>query len=705
MFRPFTRSVCVILFFASFIHPGFAATNLLTNGSFEVPVIAGPWSRLNVIPGWTGSFDLHRDLPTADGDQLVDINQNSYGWIAQYFGTIPGAEYQLRFSHGVNYYCQPQANFAVEIDGRVIAQFDTKDPLQEKTLPFTASFPSTELRFTSLSPGCGATTIDNVVVTGGTGCGGDYSFTLPIKNPVNSTDEVDIAARVYRPCNGNGPYPLVVLMHGHHTRCEGPCNEGYGYLAEPLVSQGFVVVSINVKLPNSTGDSDLLRFTYPEDPSFTLMRGRLLLTHLERLIGWTDPGLSCQSNPDHCAPLSLAAEGDGLRGLIDWTRVGLIGHSRGGESVRAAYNMLNPAGSALAGMDADKYLYNWQAGVRPDIDAIFEIAPVDSTSDYFRVEANGIPWNVILPACDGDIGRLSGIMPFDRMLAARRADIPNTPKSAMLVWGANHSFFNSTIPAAEGNAECGGDGNTPLTAARQQTLGRIAVTEFFSAHLRDGVPAPLFNPLHRPDEWQQMSAITRIERSYSPTPHRDGHIVLHDFKNKAHIDGSSSTNPEFEAKDLGVLDTGTEHDPVQRALDVQWTPAVNGSPASSLSIVRGPMDLREFCTLDFRITRQPSNNLNVAPSTDFSLQLLYGTGKGAPAPGPRLLPLSNYLDLTGPAAGANADPHAVLQTVRIRLEDFGVADLSRVRGLRLVFNGSQTGAVYLADMRFERSCD
>ncbi len=703
MFLSFSRSVYVFLFCVLCIHPVSAATNLVTNGSFEEPVIPGPWTRFNAIPGWTGSFDLHRDLPTADGAQLVDINQNSYGWIAQTLATVPGAEYQLQFSHGVNFYCQSSARFAVEIDGRELVQFDTGRELQKKSLSFTASFPNTELRFTSLSPGCGATTIDNVVVTG-SGCGGNYSFNLPSNNPVNTTAPVEIAARVYRPCGGSGPYPLVVLMHGQHSQCDGPCNEGYGYLAQPLVDAGFVVISIKVNLPGGADASDVLRFTYGQDPSLTLMRGRLLLAHLERWISWTLPGLSCQSNGDNCAPLSLTADGDGLRGLIDWTRVGFMGHSRGGESVRAAYNLLKPGSGDLANMSST-YLYDWRGALRPGISAIFEIAPVDSTSESFLINANGTAWNVMLPACDGDIERLSGIMPFDRMLAAQRADVPNRPKSAMMIWGANHSFFNSTIPSPERNAECAGNGNTPLTAVQQQELARIAATEFFRAHVRDGLRPRLFNPLYRPLEWQQMSAVTRIERSYTLTPHRGGHIVLHDFKNKAHIEGAGTPPPEFAADDLRILDTGTEHDPVQRALDVHWTPTVNNSSASSLSIVRGPMDLQGFCTLDFRVTRQPENNLNVAPSTDFSLQLMYGTGKGAPIPGPRLLPLSNYLNLTGPAVGAGADPHAVLQTLRIPLQDFGVADLSRVRGLRLVFNGSQTGAIYLADMRFEHSCD
>lgn len=710
MLRAFKTPFHGLLLLPLWLCPGLAAADLLTNGGFEEPAITGPWSRLNNIPGWTGSFDLHRDLPAADGAQVVDINQNSQGWIAQTFATASGAQYELRFSHGVNYYCQSSALFAVEIDGVELGRFTTGRELQEKSLSFTAADSETELRFRSLSGGCGATTIDNVSVTGDGGCVADYSFMLPFNNRVISLDEAEVAARVWRPCDGaGGPHPLLVFMHGQHSDCSGPCNEGFDYLAAPLANDGFVVVSIKVSLPGGIESSYPLQGTYRQDPSLTVMRGRLLLAHLEHWMGWTDPAFACQSDGSYCAPASLAGGGDGLRGLVDWTRVGLLGHSRGGEAVRAAYNLLNPAGTDIARMDS-QHQYAWPASLAlPQIRAIFEFAPVDRTTsgprnEPFLIDANGVAWHVMLPACDGDIERLSGIMPFDRMLAARRDDAPGGHKSAMTVWGANHAFFNSRLPDPENQAACSGDGNVPLAAAQQQELARIAVHRFFRAHVRDLSRPLLFNPLHRTVEWQQMSGITTIERSFSVTPHVQGHVALHDFGNAARISAAGSPAPTFDVDDLRNLDPRTEHDPVQRALAVEWVPPGGAGSAPTLSIVRGPVNVQDFCSLDFRIARQPGG-LNVAPATDFSLQLLYGTGKGAPAPGPALR-LGGYLNLAGPAGGGPfADPHAVLQTVRIPLRDFGVADLSRVRGLRLVFGDTPTGAIYLANMRFERACD
>lgn len=75
--------------------------------------------------------------------------------------------------------------------------------------------------------------------------------------------------------------------------------------------------------------------------------------------------------------------------------------------------------------------------------------------------------------------------------------------------------------------------------------------------------------------------------------------------------------------------------------------------------------------------------------------------------------LCKYTDLRDPVNGvrcANASgpciddphPHALLQTVRIPLADFGSVDLTKVRGVRFSFNNTSSGAINLANIRFTR---
>ncbi len=68
-------------------------------------------------------------------------------------------------------------------------------------------------------------------------------------------------------------------------------------------------------------------------------RGRMVLRHLQQFAAW---------NAGTPTPASLEVD---LTNRIDFTQVGLFGHSRGGEGVRFAYNEYLRSGSTVAGPD------------------------------------------------------------------------------------------------------------------------------------------------------------------------------------------------------------------------------------------------------------------------------------------------------------------------------------------------------------------
>src|SRR5262245_34078380 len=206
----------------------------------------------------------------------------------------------------------------------------------------------------------------------------------------------ELWARIYRPANlNNAPHPLLIFLHGNHATCgrfEGagpgrfdinvqytftgtcppgfvvvPSHAGYTYLADRLASWGYIVVSINANrgvnaAPGVEGDGGL-----------NLRRGRLVLKHLQRLSEWSTAG---------GAPASLGFD---VRGTLDFSHVGMLGHSRGGEGVRAAYNIYRDPGSP------------WPARIGPiGFEGIFEIGPVDGQTARI-LNADGTSWNVLLP--------------------------------------------------------------------------------------------------------------------------------------------------------------------------------------------------------------------------------------------------------------------------------------------------------------------
>jgi hypothetical protein len=276
---------------------------------------------------------------------------------------------------------------------------------------------------------------------------------------------VQVAARVYRPqVLENRRYPLIIFLHGNHGTCgrpynappdppglnpagvmlriddsdeftrEGTCTApymnapshlGYAYLANRLASWGYIVVSIDANYGVTAGADGAAGWGGAADADLIRARGRLVLMHLQQLARW-----------DSGADATPASIGVNLRDRLDFTNVGLMGHSRGGEGVRSAYNLYTVNDPTLPAPD-------WPARISSAVTfrAVYEIAPTDTGADSAKYNAFNVPWNVLLPMCDSDVGNLAGVQPFDRMM--RVNDTTAAQKSNYLAWGTNHNFYNT----------------------------------------------------------------------------------------------------------------------------------------------------------------------------------------------------------------------------------------------------------------------
>ena len=523
----------------------------------------------------------------------------------------------------------------------------------------------------------------------------------------------ELWATVYRPANLSGaPFPLLVFLHGNHATCgrlagagqghfdisvqytfDGQCppgfsvvrsDQGYAYLAERLASWGYLVVSINA----NRGVNAAPGYAAPPgsgisvaDGGLNLRRGRLVLRHLEQLFRWnagTDP-----------TPASL---GFNLAGKLDFSNVGLLGHSRGGEGVRAAYNYyLNPALPARS--------RDWQA-VIPGlvIRGIFEIGPVDGQTGLI-LNASGTVWNVLLPICDGDVSNLQGVRPFDRMLLDF-TESPPIQKSTFTVWGTNHNFYNTEWQISD-SAGCFANKrlfNHLYGSADQRSIALASVLALFRGNVGSAGPAfnSLFNQNFNPqiDLPATVTNLTRVDRGYSDTRN-----VFDDFP-------ATPTNTYNTSNVTFGFDGVPNHSSQQRAVHVEW----NGSDANTYfqSNKTPPgtgIDVSAFKTLDFRVSRQCGDAPCTKPDqffnfdTNFSVRLV---GKNGELSNP--VQLRAYISLTGPVGGlvtgVGSTPHPILQTVRVRLTDFGSASiLQNLRGVRFTFDDTRRDEIFIANIR------
>jgi choice-of-anchor C domain-containing protein len=160
------------------------AQNLLTNSSFEQPVVSSPFLRFEApstgIPGWSvvsGNLDLCASVwQQTDGLNSLDMDGDRAGAIEQTFITQPGQCYTVLFQFSGNPSNLPRIKtMRIEAAGEsTTTQFDTAGRSFQnmgwelRTWQFTASAGQTTLRFTSLNNLTGwGPALDNVRVFAG----------------------------------------------------------------------------------------------------------------------------------------------------------------------------------------------------------------------------------------------------------------------------------------------------------------------------------------------------------------------------------------------------------------------------------------------------------------------------------------------------------------------------------------------------------
>jgi hypothetical protein len=521
----------------------------------------------------------------------------------------------------------------------------------------------------------------------------EYKLPAAIDPEVLADRFTELWASVSRPSTlvAGKRYPLLVFLHGNHATCgigtnprhdndctytnTGTCpsgwvptpnHRGYDYVANELAGRGFIVVSINANRGINCAGGDAT------DAGLNLARGRLILRHLEELGRW-NRGTSA----------TPASVGVSLKGLLDFAQVGLLGHSRGGEGVRAAYEQYRDAGSPWPSRLVEPLV----------IRAAFEIGPVDGQTSRV-LNANGTAWNVLLPMCDGDVSDLEGVRPFDRM--TQNFTSANVgAKSTYTVWGANHNFYNTEWQESDSSG-CTDHRAlfTPdaIGSAEQRQTGMQSIVSFFMANVGTAASpelADLFDPERR------VTFDSPVQRGYAPDPTVSK--SLEEFTKPA---GTSSSGVKNTLSRVTVThDQLPEHDSTLRGATVRWSlPGTTTYFQVNFTNKGAGLDLRSYALLDFRVDR-PKDPLNLASTTNFEVALVNADDSVS-----SLVALNAFADpVSGPVAGPYGNYHEMLSTARFPLASFSGADLASIRGVRFVFRSTPTGVVHLASVRASRS--
>lgn len=330
----------------------------------------------------------------------------------------------------------------------------------------------------------------------------DYNFgsqSIPLANLGGKLGELE--GRIYLPSTA-GEHPLVVFLHGRHSSCYNtttlrgasgwPCPAGtapilsyagYDGAGDALAAAGYTVVSISADSINANDGAN-------GADAGAVARGQLILDTLTMLnkanhgdpVVYHDTTTDTDVNLDQALvagqatyPTATQLTAADLLHTMDFSDIGVMGHSRGGE------------GAVTAGNLNEGLAHPWA------IKSIFALAPIDFT----RATLPDVVTTTLLPYCDGDVSDQQGQHFY---ADSREAYTDNVQRSDIWVMGTDHDFYNTswTPPypgasddwSASNDSVCGTSdtakalpSNIRLTATQQYEVGTEYLAGFFELTL------------------------------------------------------------------------------------------------------------------------------------------------------------------------------------------------------------------------------
>lgn len=510
-------------------------------------------------------------------------------------------------------------------------------------------------------------------------------------------------------------WPVVMYLHGRHATCTylggveflgTECPEtdiagnplvltspiknyqGYDYMAEHLASHGYIVLSGSA---NDVNDKDLAGDAGVQARAQIILRTLDMFRAINNGERTTDDGDPTDAN------LSTN-DFSALVGAMNFDKVGLMGHSRGGQAVSHVVNYNRGSDRGAEGeIDAPHNLA-----------AIFALAP----TDFDEITVTNTAFATLLPYCDGDVSNLQGARTFDN---SRYVDgQENGLLFQITTMGANHNYYNTVWTNddySNGYEWCSRDveNNGRDNPENQRRHGEFLMSSFFrlflgdekqflsywqgNAHLPESA-CPLDdegNVIYPCDDRAHLSVIA------DPANRLVVDNVLTDASLSANTLGGSNAVEGFSAASHCHPTTGGAGCPSDPTYSRAPQLALSWDSESSLTTTFEPTDVSGMDSFSFRIGVNEDGSRN-EHGQDLSVKLTDCNGRSASV---------NAADYSGalfypPGAADYSEGKKLTQnSVLIPLEAFPGIDHANITSTSLVFDQTAQGDVQLTDILFQ----
>lgn len=509
-------------------------------------------------------------------------------------------------------------------------------------------------------------------------------------------DKLPLNARVWYP-DAPGPFPLALIVHGNHGMAEFS-DPGYAYLGELLASRGFILASIDENFLNSG--------LFHDPPKQQAVRGWLLLEHLKLWREWSTKS----SGP--------------LAGKIDFHRIALMGHSRGGEAAAtaASFNRMK--------YDPDDANIRFDYGF--PIQAVVAIAPADGqykpAGQHRWIQ--DVSYLTLQGAHDADVSSFMGSRQWEHV---RYTQPGPWFKAEIYAYRANHGQFNTVWGRSDAGEPLSWFLNLKplLPGDQQRRISKTYISAFLEATLKDRREyLPLF------EDW-------RVGRAWLPDTlyinrYQDAsYVPLATFAEDADLTTTTAPGGQISGENLSIWREGRipwrQGDRDYNGVVLGWNRAKDAPiPSYTLSLPPGATTARRFSkgsTVELSIAAMDEDaplpgkkkddkkkdekkgsdeaKKKDRESPDFTIELVASDGAVASA---RLTqfavvppPFKEKFTKLDPmeSAAYEKDWEPVFQTVRVPLGAFKL-DPAKLAAIRLKFDRTSTSVICLSGVGLGR---